>query len=186
MSISAPFGRSLQLTLQAFSYLSKGVYGNKHLKFMFSKASAFLPPPMDSFSHFVMTCSLSHVFRCPQLSSTPDHPAWDLVQVRKWDCLVTSSTVWSAAKTYIIWCWSLSCLFLSTFLFLPSFQKNYSMGNFCCVQLINNQTCIECLPYEKYSASSMGKSEKEKWVSLPSETELSSKGDKIGLVSMYT
>jgi len=32
----------------------------------------------------------------------------------------------------------------------------------------------------------MGKSEKEKWVSLPSETELSSEGDKIGLVSMYT
>lgn len=59
-------------------------------------------------------------------------------------------------------------------------------GQFCCVQLINNQTCIEGLPYAKCSASSMGKSEKEKWVSLPSETELSSEGDKIGLVSMYT
>lgn len=71
-------------------------------------------------------------------------------------------------------------LYLSFSSFLP---EELQHRQFCCVQLINNQ-CTEGLPCEKYSAVSMGKSEKEKWVSVPSETELSSEGEKIGLVSM--
>ena len=75
-------------------------------------------------------------------------------------------------------------LSLSLYLSFSSLlSEELQHGQFCCVQLISNQTCTECLPYEKYSASSMGKSEKEKWLSLPSETELSSEGDKIGFRS---
>lgn len=111
-------GDSLHLALHAYCYPSKVWLRDfcKLLRSVFSNVSAFFPYGMASFSQFRMIhLMLPKVFCCLQLSCTPNHPAWDSVQVITWDCPAASSTDWPAAVTYVIWCWSLSCLFLSTF-----------------------------------------------------------------------